>query len=499
LNWKEQLPVKISFFVNLAFKFEESFVHYVRGDTGKMFLREDGKSDSYPDIHEAKYSLLEDGYLRYQDAFPLALWYLQINPSLSRAFSHRFKFIFIDEAQDTNADQLAVLNSTFTEGEDTIIQYLGDPNQAIYDSIVQKENNWEPNSFPLHFSDSVRFGKTISGLLETVRIDNQISLKPNLNQNSFSPYLITFVDGEEKQVLPAFAQLLRTKNLDTLDKACKPIFKAIGWVGKESDEKGKLCLQSYLMEYRKSIQRRRQHFSNLLSYLHLHSTSAKGTTGAKLYRDNILNGITHAFNISGKRHPDTNRTFSPTTFLAWLQQDNEPSYQELMTLIVEWSLKLERRETSQILLRDEISGYIQSNFCEKATAEFIKFITSDELYFSEREQESCNVYHDGDIEINIGTVHSVKGETHTATLYLETDYQKVSDSIRLLPFLKGEYPEKERSKAFHIDNLKIAHVAMSRPTHLLAFACRKANIQGHENALKGNGWEICDVSDFRVI
>jgi hypothetical protein len=185
--------------------------------------------------------------------------------------------------------------------------------------------------------------------------------------------------------------------------------------------------------------------------------------------------------------------------LAWLQQDNEPSYQELMTLIVEWSLKLERRETSQILLRDEISGYIQSNFCEKATAEFIKFITSDELYFSEREQESCNVYHDGDIEINIGTVHSVKGETHTATLYLETDYQKVSDSIRLLPFLKGEYPEKERSKAFHIDNLKIAHVAMSRPTHLLAFACRKANIQGHENALKGNGWEICDVSDFRVI
>ena len=35
-----------------------------------------------------------------------------------------------------------------------------------------------------------------------------------------------------------------------------------------------------------------------------------------------------------------------------------------------------------------------------------------------------NVYKDGDIEIEVATVHSVKGETHAATLFLETKNYK---------------------------------------------------------------------------
>lgn len=49
------------------------------------------------------------------------------------------------------------------------------------------------------------------------------------------------------------------------------------------------------------------------------------------------------------------------------------------------------------------------------------------------------------------------------------------------------------TRAEHIENLKIAHVAMSRPTHLLAFACRNDSIAGHEDALTKNGWQICKV------
>ena len=33
-----------------------------------------------------------------------------------------------------------------------------------------------------------------------------------------------------------------------------------------------------------------------------------------------------------------------------------------------------------------------------------------------------NIYHDSGIDIEVGTVHSVKGETHVATLYMETFY-----------------------------------------------------------------------------
>ncbi|MGB8479163.1 MAG: hypothetical protein WCE63_10015 [Acidobacteriaceae bacterium] len=58
------------------------------------------------------------------------------------------------------------------------------------------------------------------------------------------------------------------------------------------------------------------------------------------------------------------------------------------------------------------------------------------------------------------------------------------------------YPEKESKKARHIENLKVAHVAFSRPTHLLAFACQKTAIAGHEADLKAYGWEIRHVSEI---
>lgn len=84
-------------------------------------------------------------------------------------------------------------------------------------------------------------------------------------------------------------------------------------------------------------------------------------------------------------------------------------------------------------------------------------------------------------------------KTHTATLYLESSYQKKTDSQRLLPFLMGEYPADLLGKPEHIENLKIAHVAMSRPTHLLAFACCRKTINGHEDDLTENGWRILTV------
>ena len=131
----------------------------------------------------------------------------------------------------------------------------------------------------------------------------------------------------------------------------------------------------------------------------------------------------------------------------------------------------------------------------KSSADFDEFVSDEEIELQESGQPVDNLFRDGDITIEVGTVHSVKGETHTATLYLETYYKK-TDSQRLLPFLKGDYPPKLVSKAEHIENLKIAHVAMSRPTHLLAFACCKDSISGHEDALTKNGWQICTVEEL---
>jgi superfamily I DNA/RNA helicase len=77
-----------------------------------------------------------------------------------------------------------------------------------------------------------------------------------------------------------------------------------------------------------------------------------------------------------------------------------------------------------------------------------------------------------EFDIHISTIHKAKGETHTATLVLETYYYDY-DLKKLLPLLKGE------SIANGIRNdhkRKLLYVAMSRPTHLLCLAMNKDHV-----------------------
>jgi len=495
LTWREQNPVKLNFVRNLQFRFDGDLVHYVRGDTGRVFLRGDGNSSSYDDIHAAKHGLLEEGYLRYQDAFPLALWYLQTNPSLSQAFRHRFAFVFVDEAQDTNADQFDMLHAAFPDCDNMVIQQLGDPNQAIYNFDVRKEVDWTPRAQPLPFSDTLRYGTSIAKILRTVRVDDQISLQPNVTRDSLAPHLLVFEDNEVTQVLPAFARLLRHYDLFSLADGKRPVFKAVAWVGRDRTSEGKLCLPSYWPEYRRAT-RGSKHFSNLLSYLHHAEQTQVAVLGARVYRDAILRGMTQALTIADIRHPESNRPFAPHSFLGWLQDDDEDLSIRLRTMMSQWTLSLERGDKTITQIRDAIAQYLIDSWHPNTGPDLEVFLTSGEVELSEAHERPSNIFRDYDIEIEVGTVHSVKGQTHTATLFLETEYDRSTDSCRLLPFLEGEYPEDKLEKTRHIENLKVAHVAFSRPTHLLAFACVKTHIAGHEENLRANGWAIHEVASL---
>ena len=82
----------------------------------------------------------------------------------------------------------------------------------------------------------------------------------------------------------------------------------------------------------------------------------------------------------------------------------------------------------------------------------------------------------------VDTVHAIKGETHTATLYLET-FNNGYDVSRIL---KCFDPDSLRGKlnSTQKQTLKIAYVAMSRPTHLLCVAV-------HKNTLDARNKHLC--------
>ncbi|MEK0337926.1 MAG: hypothetical protein QQN41_10885, partial [Nitrosopumilus sp.] len=122
-------------------------------------------------------------------------------------------------------------------------------------------------------------------------------------------------------------------------------------------------------------------------------------------------------------------------------------------------------------------------------------LEEDTISVSTSTTKKINVYNVDGLEIEIATVHSSKGQTHTTTLYLESNYQQTSNGVayesqRLADQFNGL--SFSDSRKFHKQSTKIAYVGLSRPTHLLCFGVHKDRF---ESNLSNNSWEIVKVYD----
>lgn len=443
---------------------------------------------TYQSIERVRQEILDRGILSYNDAYSLALNYLSQFPSVSEAIRQRFKFVFIDEMQDTDDHQLRVLDTLFAGCDAVILQRLGDPNQAIYESDVKQEMLWSPTMPALQFSDSLRYGASIAKVLDTVRVERTLTLEPNPNQPSLSPHILLFDSGAEQTVLPAFGALIREHGLNKLED---PIFRAVGWVGKDKTDEGKVCLRYYHPEYQKALSKNSRRFGTLLSYaLAMDMLLREAPLNGGALFDMALAGLVRALRLAGLSHPKTQRPFTAATLKGHLKQTNDRLHATLRQSLAEWVLTFRQRKMTIEQIRDAISAFVRTHFVDGETAELADFLDSESVDFEPPKKECANTFVSdaGDV-IKVGTVHSVKGETHTATLYLET-FNYALDSKRLLPFCSGRYPATDAKKARHRANLKIAHVAFSRPTHLLAFACCSEHVAGHETEFEDAGWVV---------
>lgn len=443
---------------------------------------------TYQKINEIRKEVLERGFLSYNDAYSIALRYLNFIPPIRQAFQDRFCMVFLDEAQDTYEHQFRVLDAVF-QPDKLMVQRIGDPNQAIFNSGTESDTAWSPRS-PLHFSDSQRYGNTISRLLSSVRLRDDISLRVCRSRHSHPPQIITFPLGKEHQVIHAFIELIRKFELH------ENSYYAIGWIGKDKTAEGKLCIPAYFPHFDRFQKSSNKRFSNLISYT-TYAIKISKTECLKRFFEIVLQGIAHALDNVGIKYEESNRSYTPYTVKKHWECQDEESYSKFR-LQIAWSyLQALDSQLDAIKFRDFIKANMASIW--PINEEKTTFLTSDAIDFANQPdtKEPVNQFiSDDGIVVNVGTVHSVKGETHTATLYLETYYQKATDSKRLIEFLKGNRPSSDLKKVHHQQNLKVAHVAFSRPKHLLAFACQASNVAGHEKELRDNGWEIHSVFDL---
>ena len=90
--------------------------------------------------------------------------------------------------------------------------------------------------------------------------------------------------------------------------------------------------------------------------------------------------------------------------------------------------------------------------------------------------------------IQFDTIHSVKGETHDATLYMETEMKNSSDIVRILTYLGIE---KAGSSSLFDYSRKLVYVGMSRPKTLLCLAVQESTYIRSKNAFQG--WDVIDL------
>lgn len=422
-----------------------------------------------------KENLFKQGIIKYGEAYDLAMRLCEeYNEIIKGAITSRFRYLFVDEMQDTDEKQIALINKLFS---DSIIQCFGDHNQAIYNA-VRSNNVWAPTN-SLSIDQTVRFGENIAKVLRSVCMEDNRVLVANPTSISLKPVLIIYENTED--VLPKFTSILKNSKIGSesiaeiaqkereTDKLHRNNIKAIGWVGTDRDDV--ITIKSYFPLFSKDIRRKQKvNYNSLASFL-----CKKENASINDYSNHIISAILHILSLSPTSKNEVTgkvRKHTKTSFIERFKLYSEETYRNFRVNLVVWSKMIHDGVDTVHIVKEYISRVLPPIFTfDIATPDIKSFLDSAFEEISEEQASAKNIYSLDDVEIEVNTIHSVKGETHAATLYLETYFDKKYESERIHPQLSGVINTDKSEK--NISTLKMAYVGMSRPKYLLCMAIHK--------------------------
>jgi superfamily I DNA/RNA helicase len=421
----------------------------------------------------------------YDDAYALSFAYIRdFGDKLKKIFGKRFAYVFIDEMQDTDKQQLMLIEELFSD-DGIEIQKIGDNNQAIYSSTVSEQNLWSVNSTNLTINGSKRFSRAIAEKVKLLAL-NQQEIIGNTSLPDINPKILVFNDNTISRVLSKFAEIIISNNLNLNEKN---VFKAVGWVGQIKDKR---TIPSYYNNYVSKRNTTRQDYDCLKGYLQKCPSEIVQNEVVEHYRHKIIRALLKVLSVLNfKDIKDRYYTETSLTQQIFKKTGNKHFYDNFRFSMATWCLKLLRNED----VYNNFKSFIIEEFLPLFNVTDLSYITpfldgeidDDQVsYVSDRD----NIHKQDEIEIQVSTIHGVKGETHTATLYLETHFHQY-DIKKIIDYMKGNFHEPQPREK---EALKMAYVGMSRPSHLLCIAAHIDSINGHEEGLKNIGWEIVEVA-----
>lgn len=478
---------------------------YINGNPDDFKLK-NRESITYKGLQTFKIQLLKNGYLHFDDAYSLAEFQIEKVPNYIKLLQARFNFVFVDEMQDMDIHQHNLLESIFFENgsSSSNFQRIGDINQAIYNgNSIHISEIWSHRTNTLQIRGSHRINNRLAPIIERLGLTSYEIEGRNRNDDGteidIKPQILIFNDDTIGNVIPQFATIiaqLQTEN--KIPSPCNHKFMAVAW-RKEHEDVDKLGLSDYWNDYSVSTTKTKIDFKVLKDYL-LFYDRKKDTL--EVVRKQILNAFLKILRLENILD-DNNSVYSKRKLLNYLQESHFDEYENLKLLIYQWSISCINEKIEDVYL--SIKHYIPTFL-----ALFAKPIVSSRAFIEGESDitieliesiETSNFYKHDNIKIEVGTIHSAKGQTHTATLYLETFYERGFgnyESERLRNQFLGESVQdtlknigggKDKVK----QSAKMAYVGFSRPTHLLCFAIHKSRFDSILVTIDKDIWDITEL------
>jgi hypothetical protein len=326
--------------------------------------------------------------------------------------------------------------------------------------------------------------------------------------------IFLFDDGGTNKVLDAYGALLLGTFSDR--ELREGTFTAIGMVHKQKDEETGADrprrVGDYWSAYDPEIGRPDSRPKTFMQYVQSGLAASVASGEAHHATERIAEGILRLATMSSQSKGYTGRKHKHRLVLESIAADPElsASYVDFVFNVVTGRVGFSR-ESWEIRWRPTVRD-IAKNVSGglPAGAEADEFLSWGQLTHGVAEEarrgapgeNSYSYLRDGrEVRIKVGSIHSIKGQTHAATLVLETAWYGRNLS-QIMPWLCGT-PQKLSSSGDKRQKtrLRTHYVAMTRPSHLLCLALHEQSLsesngslnQAMIEKLKERGWDVVGV------
>lgn len=454
----------------------------------------------------------EAGYFCYDEMFVWANELLDRRPAVAAALRERFPFVFVDEAQDNSEVQSALLHRIFLAGaKPARRQRFGDSNQAIYSSAFDQSGASTdpfPSANKFDLPRSYRFNQTIADQVKGLGVVPQTLIGAGPSPSAIqaepkAPTVFLFDEASVGEVLHRYSAHLVEQFSDSELRA--GTYVAVAGVHESDRTEPIPCsMGHYAPHYDAACGRRDGSQATFAQHLARARFEMGGTGNVFPLVHATASAVLALAAIAGADLSIYGRK-SPHRRVLEKLEGIDADYSALVELVIANRGDLSKSVWEATGRKLAIS--VAEAIAGAAPATAHKFLvwpelgTGTELEDHEAPPRTDNLFsyprNEPKVHVRLGSIHSVKGETHTATLVLESFYYDHHLS-ELKPWLLGA-----RSGGFKkgtklegvrlLGRLRLHYVAMTRPSHLLCIAMRKDALGDDGIAtLEDRGWKIIE-------